>query len=76
MTHQGVFSACISSDIVGMKIGAQLLNFEVKVCLPGCFCFCCLEFEVISERGEDLFSRVQMSLLLSILHDITRIVVC
>ena len=76
LTHQGVFSPCISSDIVGMKIGAQLLNFEVKVCLPGCFCFCCLEFEVISERGEDLFSSVHISLVLSIWRDITRVVVC
>ena len=42
------------------KIGVQHLNFEVEVCLPGCFCFCCLEFEVISERGEDLFSSVSL----------------
>ena len=71
-----MFFLPFSGDIVDWKIGVQHLNFEVEVCLPGCFCFCCLEFEVISERGEGFISRVQMSLLLSILHDITRVVVC
>ena len=40
------------------------------------FYFWCLAFDVISERGEDLFSSVHISLVLSIWRDITRVVVC
>ena len=51
----------------GLEDWCTGLNFEVEVCLPGCFCFYCLAFEVISEGGEDLFRsgsllRVRISL--------------